>query len=125
MSGSIKLATEPSSFSDNILLHEGKEHRFNFASKYLGEQDMTFNYRYIQDVDVVSVLVYNGGIELAFDTGKGFVKRKTVHTLSQIAKVLPNVQGFITGFERRVESGCVQYIYVYITGSIDSQTFLA
>ena len=120
----VKLAGESGFNSSNLLLHEGKEHRFNFANKYLGEFDMTFNYRFMQDVDIVSILVYGSNIELAFDTADGFSKRKTSVPVSQLARILPSTKGFITGLERRIDNACVQYIYVYISGSIDSKTFL-
>ncbi len=108
------------------LVGEGKTLKFDFVGNYLGEDHTVFHRGTLQEVDVVSILSFKGGVEVAFNLSGEFTKKTTLLGLANIASKLSGLSGLIFLGKREVKVGedtLKQYFYVYLKGSVHTNLF--
>lgn len=102
------------------LVADGKAFKFYLTGRFIEECPIPLNGVTFQSVDVVSLLVYNGEVEIAIQVGEVFKKRVSDLPLTDVVKQISSLPGHIFTGTRKVEdrnSSYTQYIYVFLTGS--------
>lgn len=106
------------------LLGMGKALRFAFNGRFMREEPLSFEYGSMEEVDLLSILVYNGGknIELGINFGGVFTKRETSKTVGDLAMILGTLPNNVfTGVRQGDLDGVkyTQYFYAYKKGSVN------
>lgn len=116
----------PSEFGVKGIIGDGKMLKFHFNGNCLGEYPIDYNVTTMQEVDVVSVLVSRGEVEVGLNTNQQFMKKGSLLGLADIANRLNMIQGLIFMGRREgsyEHESYSQYIYAFIKGNITPELF--
>lgn len=115
------LANLPHEVGTRCLIGDGKLLKFKFNGTCLGEFPLDYNVTSLQEVDIVSVLISNTDVEIAFNTNQTFTKKTSMLGLADIARTINGMQGLVFAGQRDGQDGTAtysQYIYAFLKGSI-------
>lgn len=114
----------PHDFGLKGLANEGKVLKFKFNGDCVGQYPIDFSSTStMQEVDIVSVLVFGTNVELAFSINGVFLIKAYNLGLSNIVRTLNSLNGLIfVGKREGSDSGVtyVQYIYSFLKGAVSS-----
>ncbi len=108
-------------YTKYLIMQGGKTLAFNFNGDYKSEVK-TFSFATLQEVDILSIVHYEGGYELATHVGRQFKKLKPKVSLNDLYNYLIKHPGLATLCNRGgIKDGCKfrQYFFVYYQNNIN------
>jgi hypothetical protein len=106
------------------LLGDGKMLKFNIRGTCLGEFPISYGITTMQEVDVVSLLVYKDSVEVGYNIEQKFVKQVANKGIGDISAIMQNLGGVIFVGRKDGQEGetaYTQYIYAYMKGHVSMQ----
>lgn len=104
------------------LVHDGVMHKFDWLQGYISSEPANINILpNLQEVDLLSVLAYTGGVELGYNVNRVFGKRNPRNSVAAITSILQAKQGLQVLSQRNWsvalnESNVMQYFFVFTKG---------
>lgn len=106
------------------LIGDGKFLEFNTNGEFVREREVTVNLRALFEIDVLSLLVFNTGYELAWNINNEFGKVVPSLPLSELVRRIHALNHFVYMFALKGECeglGYTQYLYIFLRGRLSSK----
>lgn len=107
------------------LIGDGKMLKFALGGKFLGEFSIDYNIGTLQEVDIVSILVVEGTVEVAYNMKGAFNKCVPTKDIPDIINFFNQMQGIVfTGRRQGQLDGVTfsQYFYAFRVNTLHEST---
>ena len=109
------------------LVNNGVLLKFGSGGKYLGESPVSFALSGLVEIDVISILTYNGEIEVAYNVNGVLLKRSTELKFGDLVSMYNKIEGIVFAGRKQGEADNIsftQYIYGFRKGVLSLNTLM-